>query len=74
MHALTEGVTIVLAGLGNLVADIGALAQMMPPEWVKGGRGGRRRHGRDKGWRNALDPLRPGYWSCFRPRSCLLAR
>jgi hypothetical protein len=37
MHALTRGVTIVLAGLGNLVADIGALAQVMPPEWVKGG-------------------------------------
>ena len=36
MHALTGGVTIVLAGLGNRVADIGALAQVMPPEWVRG--------------------------------------
>ena len=35
MHALTEGVTIVPAGLGNLVADIGAFAQVMPPEWVR---------------------------------------
>ena len=33
MHVLTEGVAIVPAGLGNLVADTGALAQLMPPEW-----------------------------------------
>ena len=33
MHALTDGVTIVPAGLGNLVADIGAFAQVMPAEW-----------------------------------------
>ena len=36
MYALTGGVTIVLGGLGNRVADIGALAQVMPPEWVRG--------------------------------------
>ena len=35
MHALTEGVTSVPAGLGNLVAHIGAFAQVMPPEWVR---------------------------------------
>ena len=34
MHALTGGVTIVPAGLGSLVADIGAFAQMMLVEWV----------------------------------------
>jgi len=33
MHVLTEGVAIVPAGLGNLIADTGALAQLMPPEW-----------------------------------------
>ena len=35
MHALTDGVSIVPAGLGGLVADIGAFAQVMPPEWVR---------------------------------------
>lgn len=38
MHALTDGVSIVPAGLGNLVADIGAFAQVMPAEWVRGWR------------------------------------
>ena len=32
MHALTDRVSIVPAALGNLVADIGAFAQVMPAE------------------------------------------
>lgn len=40
MHVLTEGVAVVLAGLGNLVAHIGALARLMQPEWVREWRDG----------------------------------
>jgi glucokinase len=35
MHALTDGVEIVPAALGSLVADIGAFAQVMPSEWMR---------------------------------------
>jgi len=38
MHALTDGVEIVPARLGGLVADFGAFAQVMPQEWVQGWR------------------------------------
>lgn len=35
LPALTQGVSIVSAALGSLVADIGALSLVMPPEWVE---------------------------------------
>lgn len=34
MPALTQGVTVRPAALGNLVADIGALCLVMPPHWI----------------------------------------
>jgi glucokinase len=34
LPALTQGVSIVTAALGRLVADVGALALVMPPEWI----------------------------------------
>jgi glucokinase len=34
LPALTNGITIVPAALGDLVADIGALSLVMPPEWM----------------------------------------
>ena len=34
LPALTAGVEIVPAALGSLVADIGALALVMPGDWV----------------------------------------
>jgi glucokinase len=38
LPAVTTGIRIVTAGLGNLVADIGALSMVMPDEWVEGWR------------------------------------
>jgi len=35
LHALTDGVDIVPAALGSLVADIGAFSLVMPVEWMK---------------------------------------
>jgi glucokinase len=34
LPALTQGVSIVPAALGELVADVGALSMVMPPEWM----------------------------------------
>lgn len=39
MPALTRGVTIVPAALGNFVADIGALSLVMPSDWIAAWRG-----------------------------------
>lgn len=38
LPALTEGVVVVPAALGNLVADIGALTLVLPGEWIEGWR------------------------------------
>ena len=34
LPALTRDVNLVTAALGNMVADIGALSLVMPPEWI----------------------------------------
>lgn len=41
LPALTQGVSIVPAHLGELVTDIGALAMVMPTAWISGWRGER---------------------------------
>ncbi|HJV85115.1 MAG TPA: ROK family protein [Noviherbaspirillum sp.] len=38
LPALTSGVTVVTAALGNLVADIGALSLIIPADWIAGWR------------------------------------
>jgi glucokinase len=51
LPALTQGVSIVPADLGELVTDIGALAMVMPTDWIPGWRG-------ERPWRGLTGTIR----------------